>query len=61
MYLENPKKLFNDLYKLPTMRNYMVACEEDGMDEDLQNLFSIVGCNRGEVHDGGEGSERWKD
>ena len=59
MYLENPKKLFNDLYNIPTMRNYMVACEEDGMDEDLQNLFRIVSCNRGEVHDGGEGSERW--
>lgn len=59
MYLENPKKLFKDLYNLPTMRNYMVACEEDGNDEDLQNLLSIVGCNRGEVHYGGEGSERW--
>ena len=35
MYLENPKKLFNDLYNIPTMRNYMVACAEDGMDEDL--------------------------
>jgi hypothetical protein len=59
MYLENPKKLFNDLYNLPTMYCYMVACAEDGMDEDLQNLFSIVSCNRGEVHNGGEGSERW--
>jgi hypothetical protein len=59
MYLENPKKLFNDLYDLPTMYNYMVACAEDGQDEDLQNLFSIVGCNRGELHYGEEGSCRW--
>ena len=59
MYLENPKKLFNDLYKLPTMYCYMVGCAEDGMDEDLTNLFSIVGCNRGELHYGGEGSCRW--
>lgn len=59
MYLENPKKLFKDLYNIPTMTDYMVACAEDGEDENLQNLLSIVGCNRGELHDGGEGSERW--
>ena len=41
------------------MRCYMVACAEDNMDEDLQNLLSIVGCNRGELHYGGEGSCRW--
>jgi hypothetical protein len=38
---------------------YMVACAEDGEDENLQNLLSIVGCNRGELHEGGEGSCRW--
>ena len=59
MYLENPKKLFKDLYNLPTMYCYMEACAEDGMDEDLRNLFSIVGCNRGELHYGGEGPGRW--
>ena len=59
MYLENPKKLFKDLYNLPTMYCYMVACAEDGEDENLQNLLSIVGCNHGELHEGGEGSCRW--
>lgn len=59
MYLENPKRLFKDLYNLPTMYCYMVACAEDGEDENLQNLLSIVGCNHGELHKGGEGSCRW--
>ena len=59
MYLDNPRKLFKDLQNLPTMYTYMEACEADGEDEDLQNLFSIVGCNRGELHYGGEGSCRW--
>ena len=59
MYLENPKKLYKDLYNLPTMYCYMVAVAEDGNDENLQSLFSIVSCNRGEVHYGGEGSCRW--
>lgn len=59
MYLDNPKKLFKDLKNIDTMRCYMVACEEDGESENLSNLFSIVGCNRGELHEGGEGSERW--
>ena len=59
MYLENPKKLFKDLYNLPTMHCYMVACAEDGEDENLRNLLSIVGCNVNEVHYGGEGSCRW--
>ena len=59
MYLDNAKKLFKDLYNIPTMYCYMVACAEDGDDEKLQSLFSIVGCNRGELHYGGEGSCRW--
>ena len=59
MYLDNPKKLFKDLKNIDTMRCYMVACEEDGESENLRNLFSIVSCNRGELHEGGEGSERW--
>lgn len=59
MYLDNPRKLYMDLYHLPTMYCYMVACAEDGMDNDLQNLLSIVSCNRGELHYGGEGSCRW--
>lgn len=59
MYLDNPKKLFEDLKNLRTMYCYMVACDEDGASNSLRNLFSIVGCNRGELHYGGEGSCRW--
>ena len=59
MYLENPKKLFQHLYNLPTMYDYMVSCEEDGMDDDITNLISIAFCNRDQVHSGGGGSERW--
>lgn len=59
MYLNNTKKLFTALFNLPTMRNYMVACRDDGMQDDLSNLLSIVDCNRNEVHHGGEGSLRW--
>ena len=58
MYLENPKRLFNDLYNLPTMCCYMVACAEDGEDENLQNLLSIVGCNHGKAYYGSD-SGRW--
>lgn len=59
MYLDNPKKLFKDLKNIHTMYCYMVACDEDGDSDDLQSLFSIVSCNRGELHYGGEGSCRW--
>ena len=60
MYLENPKKLFSDLYNIPTMRDYMVSCKEDNMDEDLSNLIGIVDCNRDLLNDGDmNGSCRW--
>ena len=59
MYLDNAGKLYMDLYRLPTMYCYMVACAEDGDDDKLQSLLSIVSCNRGELHYGGEGSCRW--
>lgn len=60
MYLNNTKKLFDDLYAIPTMYHYMVACAEDGMQDDLENLISIVKYNQGELHEGGEyGSLRW--
>ena len=58
MYLENPKRLFKDLYNLPTMYCYMVACAEDGEDENLQNLLSIVSCNHGKAYYGSD-SDRW--
>ena len=59
MYLDNPKKLFDDLYAIPTMYHFMVACAEDGMSEDLTNLISIVKHHHDELHDGGEGSCAW--
>ena len=59
MYLNNPKKLFDDLYHIPTMCDYMETVLDDGMEDDLANLISIVSCNRNEVHYGGEGSCRW--
>lgn len=58
MYLENPKRLFKDLYNLPTMYCYMVACAEDGEDENLQNLLSIISCNHGKAYYGSD-SDRW--
>ena len=59
MYLDNPSKLYKDLYSLPTMYCYMVAVAEDGQENDLSNLISIVECNVNELHDGGYGSSRW--
>ena len=60
MYIDNPKKLFDDLINIPTMYDYMVAVEEDGQQNDLYNLVSIVYHNIDQVWDGfGEGSLRW--
>ncbi len=60
MYLNNPKKLFDDLKKMPTMYDYMISCKEDGMQDDLENLISIVECNRDLLNDGDmNGSCRW--
>lgn len=60
MYLDNPKKLFNDLKNIPTMFGYMEACEEDDGQDDLANLISIVSENRDLLNDGDmNGSIRW--
>lgn len=63
MYIDNPKKLFDDLINIHTMEDYMVAVEEDGMKDDLSNMVSIVYFNKDELWDsqglGGEGSLRW--
>lgn len=63
MYINNPKKLFEDLIKIPTMYDYMVAVEEDGQQDDLSNLISIVYNQKDELWDsngyGGEGNLRW--
>ena len=60
MYLDNPKQLFEDLKAIPTMYDYMISCYEDGQDEDLENLISIVECYHDQLHDGDEnGGCRW--
>ena len=63
MYINNPKKLFEDLIKIPTMYDYMVATKEDGQQDDLSNLVSIVYNQKDELWDsngcGGEGNLRW--
>ena len=45
MYINNPRKLFNDLYNIPTMSSYMEAVDEDGDAENLEDLISIVEYN----------------
>ena len=62
MYIDNPKKLFDDLIKIETMYDYMVAVEEDGQQDDLENLISIVYHHKDELWESGgrgEGSSRW--
>lgn len=63
MYIDNPKKLFKDLIRIPTMYDYMVAVEEDGMKDDLHNMVDIVYNQKDELwdnnHSYGEGSTRW--
>lgn len=60
MYLENVQKLFKDIQSIPTMADYAEAVIEDGMENDLANLISIVQCYSGELHDGDiNGSCRW--
>ena len=63
MYINNPKKLFEDLINIPTMYDYMVATKEDGQQDDLSNLVSIVYNQKDELwdsnHSYGEGSTRW--
>ena len=59
MYLDNPKFLYEDLLDVRTMYDYMIACKEDDMEDDLSNLISIVKHNHDELHRGGEGSLRW--
>jgi len=45
MYIDNPKKLFDDLSAIPTMSGYMNAVADDGDEEDLENLISVVEYN----------------
>ena len=43
MYINNTKKLFEDLKAIPTMESYMIDCvKADGDQDNLANLVSIV-------------------
>lgn len=42
MYLDNPKRLFKDLLEINTLYSYMIACKDDGEQDNLNNLISIV-------------------
>lgn len=57
MYLDNPKRLFNDLYAIPTMSTYMDAVAEDGDDENLNDLIDVIEYNI-ELSTSGD-SARW--
>lgn len=45
MYLNNPKKLFDDLYHIGTMNGYMDAVYDDGNSENLKELISVTEYN----------------
>lgn len=66
MYIDNTKKLFEDLHKIPTMESYMWDCvRADGQQDDLSNLVSIVWnyhdalCNSDEMFMGEALSSMW--
>lgn len=63
MYINNPKKLFEDLYNIHTMEDYMDAVRDDGMKDDLYNMVSIIYDHKDALWDsqnlGGEGNLRW--
>lgn len=45
MYIDNTERLFKDLKNIDTIRGYMEAVEDDGMQNDLSNLISIINDN----------------
>lgn len=57
MYIDNPKKLFEDLINIETLYSYMVANEEDGRQDNLSNLVNIVYDEKNQPLDGT--SLRW--
>ena len=57
MYIDNPKKLFEDLINIDTISSYMAATEDDGMQENLTNLIDIVYNEKDQPFDGT--SLRW--
>lgn len=65
MYIDNTKKLFQDLAAIPTMEDYMESVRADGEQDSLSNLLSIVDynrdalCNSDEMFMGEVLSSRW--
>lgn len=57
MYIDNPKKLFEDLINIDTISSYMSATEDDGRQENLTNLVDIVYNEKDQPFDGT--SLRW--
>ena len=57
MYIDNPKKLFEDLISIDTISSYMAATEDDGRQENLTNLVDIVYNEKDQPLDGT--SLRW--
>ena len=52
MYIDNPKRLFKDLKNIDTISAYMQTVEDDGMQNDLSNLISIVEDNLDKAESG---------
>lgn len=57
MYIDNTKKLFEDLISIDTISSYMAATEDDGRQENLTNLVDIVYNEKDQPLDGT--SLRW--
>ena len=57
MYINNPKKLFEDLINIDTIYCYMTAIEDDGNSNNLSELISVVYNEKDQVFDGT--SSRW--
>ena len=57
MYIDNPKKLFEDLINIDTIYSYMAAIEDDGNSNNLSELISVIYNEKDQVFDGT--SSRW--
>lgn len=57
MYINNPKKLFEDLINIDTIYSYMTAIEDDGNNDNLNELISVVYNEKDQPFDGT--SSRW--
>ena len=57
MYINNPKKLFEDLINIDTIDSYMAAIEDDGNSNNLSELINVVYNEKDQAFDGT--SSRW--